>query len=552
MRADERSRAGGSRGLGGLAGLLVVAGALAGGTACKPSVEISFDQNRFDRVVSVGAMSAVCDASTRDVSPDLRFALLDQRSSVIVPGTEQLIGYTLELNENFSVENLSLLGNQRLFPSPDIPCGALGEGAACPVAAYADAGFTCQRPSDGGSDIDGLICALQTTVNIDANRPIEFIEPGPVDVVLLASAGDSMFGIDPCVAVSPTWRSDPGSLRVAGFNAMVLSLEAGPVSDESFYCPAAYREAGTLDFIGASARTDECLLRPAEVVSGNVNPNDEFRISALNRGTNNYLAALEDLFEIYPTLGRQGDLHVVLFTDGPLAEDDLRENAATGTTYESVIAQAQALGATIHVQQLDNRPPSGRGIPAGNLFELQGLACATNGTHSYVQDPASTTGYLRNVGSMIPAHYRARININTLSQLPIGAYSVEAVLEATVNNFRSTFAFSAGGTVAQSTVDTRFSVYNRGACDPDATGGINACQGGRVCEAGVCVPAYETLLEQFPSPVITDEAVIECVEDEGLCVEDCGSLDDCVVLDVANLPNDNRVLGCIPTSDGGA
>jgi hypothetical protein len=231
----------------------------------------------------------------------------------------------------------------------------LGEGAACPVAAYADAGFTCQRPSDGGSDIDGLICALQTTVNIDANRPIEFIEPGPVDVILLASAGDSMFGIDPCIAVTPSWRSDPSALRVRGFNSMVFSLDSGPVSDESFYCPAAYREAGTLDFIGASARPDECLLRPAAVLStkpGDKNPNDEFQVNALNRGTNNYLAALEDLFEIYPTLGRQGDLHVVLFTDGPLAEEDLRENAATGTTYESVLAQAQAIGATIHVQQL--------------------------------------------------------------------------------------------------------------------------------------------------------------------------------------------------------
>lgn len=551
MRADERSRAGGSRGLAGLAGLLVAA--VAGGTACKPSVEISFDQNRFDQVVSIGAVSAVCDATTRDVSPDLRFALLDQRSSVIVPGTDQLVGFTLELNENFSSENLVFRGEQRLFPSPDISCGTAGEGAPCPVASYAEAGFTCQRPSDGGSEIQGFVCAIGTSVNIDANRPLEFVQPEDTDVVVVASAGDSMFGIDPCDSVAPTWRSDPTGLRVAGLNALVNSMANGPVASDSFYCASAYREAGSVDFIGAAGNPSDCFERPATILDPDFdNPNDELRISALDRGTNNYLAALEDLFEIYPVLGRSGALHVVLVTDGALDQEDINENTATGTTYESVIAQAQALGATIHVQQLDNRPPSGRGVPAGNLVDLQGLACATNGSHSYVQDPASTTAYLRSLGSMLPAHYRARVNINTLSQLPLGAYTVEALLEANVNNVRNTFAFSAGGTVAGQTVDTRFSVYNRGTCDPASTSGINACQGGRVCDAGVCVPAYDTLVEQFPSPVITDEAIIECVEDEGLCVEDCNAQDDCVVLDVANLPNDNRVLGCIPTGDGGA
>lgn len=555
MRADERSRARGRRSyagaVAGAAGLV----ALTALGACKPSVDISFDQNSFTQVVSTGAVSApeVCLNGEDDLSPTLQFALLDQRGDVIVPGEEQLVGFVLELNENFTSDNIFIDGQPRLFPSPDVPCGNAGVGAPCPVQGLAEAGFTCQQPSENATDVDEAVCARDFSMNVDTNLPLEYLESEQTDVVLLAAAGDSLFGIDPCGSVQPTWRSDPSNARVRAYISMGQSMATGPSFREIDFCTASYREAGTLNLIDDGTGTaadcfesvfdgpssDPDLAQPVRDAI------DDLSLAELNRGTNNYLEALDRLFDTYSALGRSGQLHVVLFTDGDLAEDDVDENEARGISYRSVIDAANGLGATIHVQQLDNRPPSGRGVPAGNLEALQSLACATGGTHSYVEDPTSLQGYATNLGRMVPSHYRARLNISGLAQLPIGSYKVEATVGATVDGTTDTFQLSAGGTVGQASSDTRFSVYNRGTCDAAATSGPTSCMPGLACVEGACVPDYGSLDGVFPSPLVQDEGVISCIEDEGFCVEDCAPNEDCVVLDVGNLPQNNAITACI-------
>lgn len=494
--------------------LALVAGVGLVASACKPAVFISVTNRSLSEVRSSGGLSeaAVCSAAGDDLSPLLRFQLVDTGGALIIEGEDELTDFDFRLNDTFTIQDLrveppSTTGASRLFPAPDIECEGAAENAACPVVAYAQLGFTCQPRTSVPRDTDTtLVCALGgVQVNVNSNETIQFVDDQrDAAVAILSASGNSIFGVDADGGIDPTWSSDPTNQRTSAYLRLLTSLEdayppsSGDVSPTDL-CVASYREANTVNFLRTDdTSVDQCFLPVSDTSELRSFINRGLGVTEPDRGTNNYYDAMRELLEIYPGLGIDKTLHVVLFTDGGLAEEDVDYNQAfPPSSFDAVRQQFLNQGAVLHVAQLDNRPPNGTGVPVGPLGDLQQLACETGGTHVYVQDPELLEGYFSALAPTVPTHYRVPVSVNQLANLPIGSYKLETGLDVTVGGVSASAQYVADATVEQQQTDLRISLSNRGVCeapaDPSAPLSGNNCQPGRVCDAGACVPAFETL-----------------------------------------------------------
>ena len=507
---------------------MVLAGVLV--TGCKPAVFISVTSRQLSEVRSSGGMSeaSVCSSDGDDLAPSLRFQLVDTGGKLIIEGEDELTDFDFRLNDTFTVQDLrveppSVSGASRLFPAPDIVCDGLNEGAACPVDAYAQLGFTCQTRTSVPRDTDTtLVCALEgVQVNVNPNDTVQFVDQRDAAVVILSASGNSIFGVDPNGSINSEWSSDPTNQRTSAYLRLLTSLEDtyppanGDIAPTDL-CVASYREANTVNFIRTEdTSVDQCFVPVSDSATLRPFINRELGVTEPDRGTNNYYDAMRELLEIYPSLGLEKNLHVVLFTDGPLEEDDLDYNEAFPPSSLDAVRQALlGAGATLHVAQLDNRPPNGDGVPAGPLMDLQQLACETGGTHIYVQDPEQLEGYFSALAPVVPTHYSVEVSVNQLANLPIGTYKLETGLDVTVGGVSASAQYVADATVEQQQTDLRVTLANRGACEEPADAAAplssNNCQPGRVCDAGACVPAFDQL---FATPAGGGEGSGGSVED---------------------------------------
>ncbi|MFT5992153.1 MAG: hypothetical protein ACI82G_001148 [Bradymonadia bacterium] len=504
-----------------LAGSLLIAGTA---ISCKPSALFNLNENDFDSVQVTSAMSdpGLCASNTSSTAHSLRLTLLDQQDEVILPDVEQLVGYVLTPNVTWTASDVEFeqLG-QRIFPVPDVPCAAdAQEGSLCPIAVYADANFRCEAPGAGSADQSArLVCAsAAVNANINTNQAILYSEAPEVDVVILSATGSTIFGEDPCGVNDQSWGSvGRGNDLNTAYIDVVSALSESAYASDIEVCVGGYRGEGTLNLLNEGAGGLDCFSRVDRQSDVETFRERLTRLQVLepNRGTRNYLAAIDETIRLYPTFARgERELHIIVFADGPLDPADITANQASGRTATSVADAATAIGATLHILQLDNQPPNapaavqsitGQGIPSGAVDELEALACLTGGEHFYVEDTDSLPGLLANTARRVPHFYELGMNVTGLNQLPIGAYKLEASLEVRVNSVTETFAFRQDGLVENDTTDTRLALFNRGTCDPAATGGNVACQPGRVCSAGVCVRDYTTLPDVYPAPTFSEE-----------------------------------------------
>ena len=267
--------------------------------------------------------------------------------------------------------------------------------------AYAQLGFTCQTRTSVPRDTDTtLVCALEgVQVNVNPNDTVQFVDQRDAAVVILSASGNSIFGVDPNGSINSEWSSDPTNQRTSAYLRLLTSLEDtyppanGDIAPTDL-CVASYREANTVNFIRTEdTSVDQCFVPVSDSATLRPFINRELGVTEPDRGTNNYFDAMRELLEITrASVLRRTSTSSCSRTDR--AEDDLDYNEAFPPSSLDAVREALlGAGATLHVAQLDNRPPNGDGVPAGPLMDLQQLACETGGTHIYVQDPEQLEGY---------------------------------------------------------------------------------------------------------------------------------------------------------------
>jgi hypothetical protein len=357
--------------------------------------------------------------------------------------------------------------------SSDADCAALG------------AGYTCAPLSTGNSD-SPTVCGLGVDVNVDRNRALTYIPEDPRggdrsrDIVLLAASGSSLLGVAPNGRVDRlNFSSDPQRQRATGILTMLqeYELENNAYGPHIRFCLGTYLGSTTsVDFFGDSP--SECFSNVPLAADYNVSEFLQFNEAP---GPRNFWAALLVGIEQLDLYGSDNvEQHIVLFTDGDISADIAAEAEATGQTFERVRDAAIEAGVSINIVQLDN--PRGDAPATGALAELSQLACETDGTYNYVQDPRSLVEVFRNLGNGLPASYEGRVGVSGLATQPIGGYTLAFTMQVTMNDETKSYTFGGDIGTGLGRADTRVSVFNRGSC-----GGDDACLPGYACVDAECV-----------------------------------------------------------------
>ncbi|MCB9521231.1 MAG: VWA domain-containing protein [Myxococcales bacterium] len=478
------------------AALGLASGAAAG---CAPTARVDFSQPSFSEVTSPGAVGTQCTETSNDREPEIRFTLLDTDQGPIWPGT-RLGKFTLTLNQNFSVDDLRVTGaGGRVFPSPDIFCGdADVEGSACPVAELANAGFTCGPLDDAQSTTDsGLVCQRDFGIDVSPNADLEFVGGNSNDrqaIIVLMTNGASVLGQrDDGTPAQFDCSTDRSDRRTRGVTQLLRQLRESELASDSRLCVATFAGQSEPDYRHPDGDlVADCFQRVTDESFLDSEIQAIANQEEAGSGRQPWAAIIDAADRFDEWLPGNYDRHIVVFTDGDTDERSIDAAQAQGLTPQAALDAVVNAGVTVHVVQLDRADRAEDCFPVnrhGALDDFARLACATEGTYSMVERADDVPALLENVGRAIPGQYRVRLLADGLAALPLGPYSLEMQLEATVDGVTraARFAARAGTTSARS--DTRIAIFGRGDC----AGGAASCYSGYECRSdSVCAPPAVT------------------------------------------------------------
>ncbi len=500
----ERTRAMIPRALLSLAGCALLAPVV----ACDTTAFVSRKVRELSAIESRGAMPAMCSYSTPQTRYAVAFSARDTDQRLIEPGT-QLVGFEVRLGENFTIDDVQIVGNEgRIYPAPDVACTVDADCAAAGLDS-----FTCARLDERGDplapgEIVPFVCGRDITVNVDSNVPLSYEPALPVDdisgsrrtgrsVLALFFNGYTVLGQDLEGLQPPdvSYRTDPVGQRITGLTSMITRLAdaaaektsdepAGPFVRGIEMCVGTYLGSDLVDFFRPAGSAD--CLQPLHDPDGGY---DGYRAGVQTfvqngqRGGLNYLPALVTAVRTLDTQAADGnDRHVVLYVDGDISSQTLREeNAALGNTVERVINDALAANVMVHVIQLDVVPRDG--VKWGPVTDLERIACETGGSYQYVERADSLPEAFSNLAFTLPSHFRYELAVSETGVLPSGTYKVATTMAVTVNDRTELHVFGGyvGSVDSATRTDTRFPVTFQRACSADSD-----CLVGQVCSASVC------------------------------------------------------------------
>lgn len=469
--------------------------------ACKPTALVSANVHKFNQVTSTGVIGGTCGPAVPDASPVLHFSLIDTNGEQILPGSE-LGQFRLDLGTNFTVDNIALQGGRGvIFPSPDVPCDGLSEGAACPDQTLADAGFTClpPDPSVSAADLSGLVCALpEFPIDVSPNATVgyEGDDIREKAVLVLIHNGASMLGLTDAGAPNgASCSADRFDQRTRGVLQMlqILGEEENPYRSNTRIC------VGSFDITEPNYRHPDGET-PADCFLLGTNEDGEelnrlvtqIGSQETNQGRNPWGAVIDGIGRFNEWAPQDAQRHLVLITDGDVSPDREANALALGQTFETAEQAALNNEVAVHVVQLDPQYRAADCFPApapGVVDEFARIACSTGGSYAHSETPESLSANIEDIGHTIPGSYSVPLNVDSLASLPLGPYKVSATLTVTVDDQTESLILSAvAGSGQGDRVDQRMSINNRGACTPDSCHSIYECN----TESGQCEPAAST------------------------------------------------------------
>lgn len=501
-----------------LAPAFIAGGLLAGVVSCKPTAFISPLTLNFQNIHSTGAIGNECAETAADTRPELAFTLVDTNQEQMFPG-HRLGKFELTLvgsPPTLTPDNLSIDGEQAtLYPAPDVPCDeTLADGAPCPDPLLAAAGFACRPLTDveivsnetcstdadcsiGGHVCDAgsckppteRVCALNGfPLSVSPNASVSF--DGDLgasrSVIVLISNGGSTLGIDDQgVPNGQTCSTDPFDQRTRATTLMVGALgnESNAFSRNTDVCVGAFDGLSEPRYAFETSPND-CLRSAAEGTADQAFLSTEIQSLANSNtsGGRNPWGALLDAIGRFDEWNARGERHVVLVTDGDVSEDVIETTIALQETFQRAMDAAIAADVRVHIIQWDRPGRPANCFPAsteGAMEEYGRLACATNGSFTFVERPEDLSEFMQNLGRAIPGRYSIPIVADGLATLPLGPYKAAFTLSATVDGQRASFPLAArSGAGSTGRQDTRMTLINRGPCADDT----RECLDGYVCE----------------------------------------------------------------------
>lgn len=501
-----------------LAPALIAGGLLAGVVSCKPTAFISPLTLNFQNIHSTGAIGNECAEVAADTRPQLSFTLVDTNQQQMFPG-HRLGKFELTLvgaPPTLTPDNLSIDNSQAtLYPAPDVICDeSAADGAPCPDPLLAAAGFQCRPLTDveiisnescatsddcsvAGHVCDAgsckpptsRVCALNDfPLSISPNASVSFDGEASSrqSVILLLSNGGSALGIDDQgVPNGQTCSTDPFDQRTRAATLMlgILGNETNAFSRTTDLCVGAFAGQSEPDYRFETSPAD-CLRPVAEGTT-----DQAFLATEIARLANqetpdgrNPWGALIDAIGRFDEWGARGNRHIVLVTDGDVSADVLETTIALQQTFQRAMDLAIAANVRIHIVQWDRPGRPADCFPAnteGAMEEFGRLACATNGSYTFVERPEDLSEFLQNLGRSIPGRYSIPIVADGLATLPLGPYKAAFTLSATVDGQRASFELAArSGAGSTGRQDTRMTIVNRAAC----ADGARECLDGYICE----------------------------------------------------------------------
>ncbi len=511
------------------------AGMIVGAVSCKPTAFISPLTLNFQAVHSTGAVGNECSETSADTRPELSFTLVDTNQEQMFPG-HRLGKFELTLTGSpptLSPENLVIDGTTgTLYPAPDVLCGdGNPTDSACPDEELAANGFTCQ-PLDnvefvsteacstaddctvaghvctGGTcqpRVDRVCALADFSLEISPNASVSFDGTAGADrsIILLMSNGASVLGTRPNGnPEGAACSTDPFDKRTRAASLM-LGILGNPTNDFSSntdLCLGAFAGASEPDYRFETSPND-CLRSvredssDAQFLSTQIN---DIARSETPAGRNPW-GAIIDAAGRFDEWNAAGERHIVLVTDGGTSEDVLETTIALQQTFERAMDTAVQNDVRVHIIQW-NRPEREVDCRVAQtetaIEEYARVACATNGSFTFVQRPDDIEDFLKNLGRAIPGRYSVPVVADGLATLPLGAYKASFTLSATVDGERSSFEFAArAGSGSTGRQDTRMTMVNRGDC-------MNRpCLPGYVCDdtSATChTPAPGATTEEEP------------------------------------------------------
>jgi hypothetical protein len=474
---------------------LAILGTAAGAmvwSACDTTAFVSPKIRRLSNVRSTGAIAAQCNLTQPERNYSLRFVPISTDQRAIEPG-ERLVGFTVDLGGNFTVNDISILENSgTLYPAPDQPCAT---DANCVAAGLTD--FTCAplAPAESASVDAPRVCGRPIVMSVSTTSPLVYQPRLPAEdgrrrrsVVAMFFNGDSILGICPGTGL-PGCRLDNLNQRAAGYTQALTTLfsENSPFAGGVEVCTGTYG-AGSVGFLVPPGETS-CFQRfgSAAAVSSGQEPYTGRATTFISRGEQNirmnYLAGVrEGIDQLLNGAQANSDLHLVVYADQAITDPDvLRDNAAFGVTVENLLQDAIDNGITIHAVQFD--PPGSVFGRSGPLADLARLTCETGGTFQYAENPGSVSESFSSLGFTLPASYEAEVSLGVIGDVPRGPYRIATRMNVRVGN--STQLFDFGGFVASSggRVDRRLLVQLNGCAS------TTECLDGYTCSAGICQAA---------------------------------------------------------------
>ncbi len=420
------------------------------------------------RIEALGMLSVDgCGTATSDVEVELVFGLVDDQDTFIGPGAN-VGGVKIEIGDTFTSSSVQL-ADAFLYPAPDVPCTTPADCEGLELDAPQCVPLNDTDPNSA------TVCAepIDPRIFQDSLRllPAEEVSNDKAIFVGLAD-GVTIRGTNPETgAPSERFSTDPDDIRLDATTTLLERAAASGLGADTVACVVTYNgpseNEGFVEDLSGDGTT--CL----EPLSTILAPESAFRdalvavpfhegvIDGVATGAAGgdrpvFAAVREGLDRLGGQTSATLERHVIIFTDGPDTGSNPNNRAYS---LERITQLADDFGARVHIVHLDNPAEEPR---TGPLDEFAQVACATEGTYVYAEQPEGLRSHMRNVGFALRNRYGLRMQVPELAFRAAGAYRVSARMTVTLGSSERTVYLNGDNTVAfGAPTDTRMVIFSR-------------------------------------------------------------------------------------------